>query len=141
MRDRAVVFLAPALAGLATAFTDLAFFLPARPADGVGLGLVARVPLLFFTRVTAFAVVERGVDRFTAVDLRATFEAAALALEAAGLRAAFGADLALLAAGFFVRSAGFFTVRARFAVGAAAAAASFAALRSRRPAAAALADR
>ena len=139
MRDRAVVFLAPALAGLATAFTDLAFFLPARPADGVGL--VARVPLLFFTRVTAFAVVERGVDRFTAVDLRAAFEAAALALEAAGLRAAFGADLALLAAGFFVRSAGFFTVRARFAVGAAAAAASFAALSSRRPAAAALADR
>ena len=140
MRDRAVVFLAPALA---TAFTDLAFFLPARPADGVGLGLVARVPLLFFTRVTAFAVVERGVDRFTAVDLRAAFEAAALALalEAAGLRAAFGADLALLAAGFFVRSAGFFTVRARFAVGAAAAAASFAALSSRRPAAAALADR
>ena len=135
-----MVFLAPALAGLATALTDFAVFLPARPADGVGLSLVARAPLPFFTRVTVFAVVERGADRFAAVDLRAAFGAAsvAFALEAAGLRAAFGADLAVLAAGFFVRSMGFCTVRARFATGAAA---CLAALSSRRLAAAALADR
>ena len=72
MRDRAVVFFAPDLAG---------------PAEGVRF--VARAPLPFFTRVTVFAVLERGADRFAPVDLRGAFEALALAFETAGLRVAF----------------------------------------------------
>ena len=126
MRDRAVVFFAPDLAGLSE-----------------GVCFVARAPPPFFTRVTAFAVVERGADRFAEVDLRGAFEAAALALafETAGLRAAFGAALAVLAAGFFVCSAGFFKMRARFAARTAAAPSCFATLSPRLLAAAALADR
>ncbi|MEE2965027.1 MAG: hypothetical protein VX427_12920 [Acidobacteriota bacterium] len=128
MRDRAVVFFAPDLARLAE-----------------GVCFVARAPLPFFTRVTVFAVVERGADRFAAVDLRGAFEAAALAFafafETAGLRAAFGAALAVLAAGFFLCSAGFFKMRARFAARAAAAASCFVTLSPRLLAAAALADR
>jgi len=72
VRDRAVVFFAPDLAG---------------PAEGVRF--VARAPLPFFTRVTVFAVLERGADRFAPVDLRGAFEALALAFETAGLRVAF----------------------------------------------------
>ena len=133
MRDRAVVFFAPDLAGLAE-----------------GVRFVARAPLPFFTRVPVFAVLERGTDRFAAVDLRGAFEALALtfetaglraAFETAGLRAAFGAALAVFAAGFFACSAGFFKMRARFAPRAAAPAACFAPLSPRLLAAAALADR